>query len=65
MDVTITGYMIGLENEKKDKIISDVINNIKKYNGILNLLWHNNSYVDYSTDKNVNLLDSILKQAVK
>ena len=45
MDVTITGYMIGLENEKKDKIISDVINNIKKYNGILNLLWHNNSCI--------------------
>ena len=65
MDVTITEYMIGLKKEEKDYLILDVINNIKKYDGILNLLWHNNSYVDYSTSANEELLDSVLKQAIK
>lgn len=64
MDVTITGYMIGLEKEKKDYLISDVIKNVKKYNGTLNLLWHNDTYVNSSGDADQELLDSVLKQAV-
>ena len=65
MDVTITKYMSGLKKENRNYLVSDVINNVKKYDGILNLLWHNNSYVDYLNSENEELLNSIMKQAVK
>lgn len=65
MDVTITEYMNGLKRVERDYHIANVINNIKKYEGTLNLLWHNNSYIDYSNSTNEELLDLILKQAVE
>ncbi|RPG16572.1 MAG: hypothetical protein CBC84_003030 [Pelagibacteraceae bacterium TMED124] len=65
MDVTITEYMIELNKVEKDCHIANVINNIKKYDGTLNLLWHNNSYIDYLNSANEELLDFILKQAVE
>ena len=65
MDVTITEYMSGLKREKREQFVSDVINNVQKYNGTLNLLWHNNSYVDYLNTTNEELLDSILEQSIK
>tara|TARA_Y100001980_G_C14556648_1_gene349074 strand:+ start:11974 stop:13302 length:1329 start_codon:yes stop_codon:yes gene_type:complete len=65
MDVTITEYMIELKREDRDYHIANVINNIKKYDGTLNLLWHNNSYIDYLNSTNEELLDLILKQAIE
>lgn len=62
MDVTITDYMKDIDTNKIEKMISNVVDNTKKYNGTLNLLWHNNSYNDYKNSSNEQLLNKIIER---
>ena len=62
MDVTLTNYMKINETKKLNEIIVRVINQVKKHNGVLNLIWHNNSYYDYLGSSNENLLKKIMNE---
>ena len=60
MDVTLTNYMKINETKELNEIIVRVINQVKKHNGVLNVIWHNNSYYDYLGSSNENLLKKIM-----
>jgi len=62
MDVTLTNYMKINETKELNEIIVRVINQVKKHNGVLNLIWHNNSYYDYLGSSNEDLLKKIMKK---
>ena len=62
MDVTMTNYMKINETKELNEIIVRVINQVKKHNGILNIIWHNNSYYDYIGSSNEDLLNKIMKK---
>ena len=62
MDVTLTNYM-KIKNEKVlNYQVVEIINQVKKHNGTLNLIWHNNSYYDYSFTQYKNLLNDIIEE---
>ena len=50
------------ETKELNEIIVRVINQVKKHNGILNLIWHNNSYYDYLGSSNEDLLKKIMQK---
>ena len=62
MDVTLTNYMKIKETKELNEIIVRVINQVKKHNGVLNLIWHNNSYYDYLDSSHEDLLKKIMKK---
>ena len=62
MDVTLTNYMKINETKELNEIIVRVIDQVKKHNGILNLIWHNNSYYDYLGSSNEDLLKKIMQK---
>jgi hypothetical protein len=54
MDVSILVYLKGI---KFDSQLNKILNNVKKYNGVLNILWHNDQF-----DKNKTLFNSIINK---
>ena len=59
MDVSILDY---LKEVDFDLQLKKILNNVKKYNGVLNVLWHNDQFDSVKFEKNRNLFNSIIKK---
>jgi len=46
MDVTLLEYMNSCAQDKKMKIVMNIIDQCKKYNGVFTLLWHNSNLIN-------------------
>ncbi|MAV64684.1 MAG: hypothetical protein CMG00_05790, partial [Candidatus Marinimicrobia bacterium] len=57
MDVTLFDYLKD-KNFKDD--LNEIINNVKRYNGVLNILWHNDNYDEPVFKKNKDLFYNII-----
>jgi hypothetical protein len=62
MDVTLTNYMKINPTKELNEIIVRVINQVKKHDGVLNIIWHNNSYYDYLGGPYEDLLIKIMNK---
>jgi len=62
MDTTLINkkYM-GLDPEDSMKIISKLLNEVQKFNGIFVILWHNTLFSGYKYEKWKNLFNNIIK----
>ena len=65
MDVTMTEYMKNYNSNELRSMINNTINQVKKFNGTLNIIWHNNSYYDYIDSSFENLLLTIIETSLK
>jgi hypothetical protein len=65
MDVTLTKYMNEYTYSNLIDELKFVINYVKKYDGILNIIWHNNSFYDYKNSKYEKLFFDIISLSKK
>jgi len=59
MDVSIIDYLNDIEF---DSHLNEILNNVKKYNGVLNVLWHNDQFDKAEFDKHKTLFNSIINK---
>jgi len=61
----MTEYMKNYKSNELSSMINNTINQVKKFNGTLNIIWHNNSYYDYIDSSFENLLSTIIETSLK
>ena len=59
MDVSILDYLKDIEFDSQ---LNKILNNVKKYNGVLNILWHNDQFDKAQFDKHKKLFNSIISK---
>jgi hypothetical protein len=59
MDVSILDYLKDIEFDSQ---LNKILNNVKKYNGVLNILWHNDQFDKAEFDKHKTLFNSIINK---
>ena len=65
MDVTLTKYMNEYSYSSLIDELRIVINNVKKFDGRLNIIWHNNSFYDYKNTQHEKLFFDIISLSKK